>query len=51
MVAYRNGKPIAIFDLKTGSAKLTPTRIAQIRDELPKEFDPKNIPIREVRPR
>lgn len=41
-------EPSAIFDLKTGSAKLTPARIAEIRSHLPPGF--RNIPIQEVRP-
>jgi len=42
------GKPLAIFDLKTGKAGLTPERINQIRSHLPEEF--KDVPILEVRP-
>jgi hypothetical protein len=40
--------PQAIFDLKTGSARLTEGRIARIRDHLPDGFD--DIPIIEIRP-
>lgn len=40
--------PTAIFDLKTGSAALTPSRIAQIRSHLPQGYQ--NIPIREINP-
>ncbi|ONI90753.1 sugar-binding protein [Saccharothrix sp. ALI-22-I] len=40
--------PTAIFDLKTGSAALTPSRIAQIRSHLPSGYQ--NIPIREINP-
>ncbi len=42
------GQPQAIFDLKTGNAKLTPARIEQIRSNLPEGFN--QIPVREVRP-
>ena len=40
-------KPIAIFDLKTGGARLTPERIAEIRRNLPQGYQ--NIPILEIR--
>jgi hypothetical protein len=30
----RDGIPIAVYDLKTGNAKLTPSRIREIRDSL-----------------
>ena len=40
--------PRAIYDLKTGTAALTPGRISQIRSHLPDGFE--NIPILEVRP-
>ncbi len=40
--------PTAIYDLKTGSASLSPDRIAQIRANLPAGFQ--NIPVLEVRP-
>jgi len=40
-------RPIAIYDLKTGSARLTPTRIADIRSHLPQGFQ--DIPIIEIR--
>ena len=40
-------KPTAIFDLKTGKAKLTEKRIEQIRKHLPKGFE--DIPIIEIR--
>lgn len=39
--------PAAIYDLKTGSATLSPGRIAQIQSHLPGESD---IPVYEVRP-
>ncbi|WP_428269623.1 hypothetical protein [Haliangium sp.] len=39
--------PTAVFDLKTGSARLTPTRIKQIRRHLPKGH--RNIPVLEIR--
>jgi hypothetical protein len=38
--------PIAAFDLKTGSASLTTSRIQQIQSNLPRT----NIPVLEVRP-
>jgi hypothetical protein len=41
-------KPDAIYDLKTGSASLTPSRVAQIRSNLPPGSQ--NIPVIEVRP-
>lgn len=40
--------PTAIYDLKTGSARLTKSRIAQIRANLPKGFQ--DIPVLEIRP-
>lgn len=40
-------RPRAIFDLKTGNARLTPARVQRIRDHLPKAF--KDIPIIEIR--
>ncbi|MCZ7627613.1 MAG: hypothetical protein M5U19_00210 [Microthrixaceae bacterium] len=42
------GAPSAIYDLKTGSAALTSSRIAQIRSHLPPGFQ--NIPVHELRP-
>lgn len=42
------GAPTAIWDLKTGSAVLTPSRIAQIQSHLPPGFQ--NVPVIEVRP-
>jgi hypothetical protein len=41
------GKPIGIFDLKTGKAGLTPARINQIRSNLPPDL--KYLPIQEIR--
>jgi hypothetical protein len=41
-------QPIAVFDLKSGSATLTLARIQQIRANLPVGY--KNIPIIEVKP-
>lgn len=42
--------PIAIFDLKTGSAELTLARIARIQAQLPPGHDPgKTVPVFEVR--
>jgi hypothetical protein len=40
-------KPSAIFDLKTGQARLTPKPEQKIRQQLPKKS--KNVPIVEVR--
>jgi hypothetical protein len=40
--------PTAIYDLKTGSARLTADRIAQIRSHLPEGY--RDIPVIEVRP-
>jgi hypothetical protein len=40
--------PTAIWDLKTGSAALTPGRIAQIQSHLPPGFQ--TVPVLEVRP-
>lgn len=40
-------QPKVIYDLKTGSARLTAKRIAQIRRHLPKGYQ--NIPVREIR--
>jgi len=39
--------PQAIYDLKTGSAKLTPARVAQLRQHVP---NGQNIPIIEIKP-
>ena len=39
--------PTAAYDLKTGSAALTPARITQIQGELP---GGSNVPVREIRP-
>jgi hypothetical protein len=41
-------EPQAAYDLKTGSATLTPARIAQIRANLPPGYQ--NIPVVEIRP-
>jgi RHS repeat-associated protein len=40
--------PTSIYDLKTGSARLTKSRIAQIRANLPEGFQ--DIPVLEIRP-
>jgi hypothetical protein len=42
------GTPTAAYDLKTGTATLTPKRIAQIQANLPLGYQ--NIPIIELRP-
>ena len=39
--------PTAIYDLKTGSATLTPTRILEIQSHIP---GGNNVPVIEVRP-
>lgn len=41
----RDGNPIAVYDLKTGNAKLTPSRVQEIRDTLGLP----NIPVIELR--
>jgi hypothetical protein len=41
----REGIPIAVYDLKTGNARLTPSRVREIRDELGRP----NIPVIELR--
>jgi RHS repeat-associated protein len=41
-------EPSAVYDLKTGSATLTPGRIAQIQANLP--FGYQDIPVTEIRP-
>ncbi len=41
-----HGKPVAVYDLKTGSAHLTPERIEQIR----KEVGNPDLPVFEIRP-
>ena len=41
-------EPNAVYDLKTGSATLTPDRIAQIQANLPTGYQ--DIPIVEIRP-
>ena len=47
LIKGSNGKPLGIFDLKTGAAGLTTKRINQIRAQLPDAL--KNIPIKEIR--
>lgn len=37
--------PTAVYDLKTGSAKLTPARTQQIQQQLPKK-----VPVKEIKP-
>lgn len=41
-------EPQAVYDLKTGSATLTPARIAQIQENLPVGYQ--DIPVTEIRP-
>ena len=41
----RSGIPIAVYDLKTGNAKLTPSRVREIRDGVGRP----NIPVIELR--
>jgi hypothetical protein len=41
----RSGIPIAVYDLKTGNAKLTPSRVREIRDGIGRP----NIPVIELR--
>ena len=41
----REGIPIAVYDLKTGNAKLTPSRVREIRDAVGWP----NIPVIELR--
>ena len=41
-------RPTAIYELKTGSAQLTVSRVDTIRQNLPKGY--KDIPIIEIRP-
>ena len=41
----REGIPIAVYDLKIGNAKLTPSRVREIRDALGRP----NIPVIELR--
>jgi len=48
IIGYKDGKPAVIYDLKSGSAKLTASRIARIRAELP--ADMQGLPIEELRP-
>jgi hypothetical protein len=40
--------PTAIYDLKTGNATLTPSRINQIQNEIP---GGSNVPVKEVKPK
>ncbi len=42
-----SGNPVAIYDLKTGAAGLTESRIAEIRAQLPENL--KDVPIKEIR--
>jgi hypothetical protein len=48
IIGYKDGKPAVIYDLKSGSAKLTASRIARIRAELPPAMQ--GLPIEELRP-
>jgi hypothetical protein len=48
IIGYKDGKPAVIYDLKSGSAKLTARRIQQIRDELPPAL--RDLPVEELRP-
>jgi len=48
IIGYKDGKPAVIYDLKSGSAKLTAARIARIRAELPPAM--RDLPIEELRP-
>jgi hypothetical protein len=41
----RSGRPIAIYDVKTGNAKLSPARVKELRDAV----DVPNIPVFELR--
>jgi hypothetical protein len=41
----RSGIPIAVYDLKTGNAKLTPSRVREIRDAVGR----RDIPVIELR--
>jgi hypothetical protein len=41
-------RPIAVYDLKTGAARLTPSRIAEIRMHLPSGYQ--NIPVLPIHP-
>jgi len=47
IVAYSEGRPAAIFDLKTGGARLTAARIRQIQRHIPASM--RNVPIEELR--
>lgn len=47
VVVGNKSAPEAIYDLKTGSAKLTPSRIAQLRQHVP---NGDNIPVIELKP-
>jgi len=47
IVAYSKGNPVAIFDLKTGTARLTAARIRQIQSHLPPSM--RNVTIEELR--
>jgi RHS repeat-associated protein len=48
LLAMQGGRPTAIFDLKTGGARLTTSRISGIRSQLPPSL--RNLPIEEIRP-
>jgi hypothetical protein len=41
----RSGRPIAIYDVKTDNAKLSPARVKELRDAV----DVPNIPVFELR--
>ena len=48
IIGYKDGKPAVIYDLKSGSARLTPARIARIRSQLPPNMQ--DLPVQELRP-
>jgi RHS repeat-associated protein len=43
--------PTAVYDLKTGSAKLTPARIQQIQKHVPKLSNGNSVPVKEIKPK
>jgi hypothetical protein len=44
-----SGTPTAIYDLKTGNARLTDKRVAKIRAQLPPEWG-YDVPIIQIKP-
>jgi hypothetical protein len=42
--------PTAVYDLKTGNARLSPARVSQIQSHLPQNASGTKIPVKEIKP-